>query len=161
MADREQLLLSRQDELLDQVEESLAAVDHRHLVSKKAAAAEAVASYRGGHKRAAQTLAASALTSVIHEDLGHRGPRSFTKARAKFREKHPEEVEMRQMTITALMWAMHRALRDLRSRAQGFCRNATLHGVDRQFSDRNALAGLMLLVGFLRELEIWHSRQYP
>jgi hypothetical protein len=119
-------------------------------------AAEAITAARCGHWSAAQALTACGVGPIVHETYGHR---LLADARKQFEKRNIDEATMQIIKVTLLELAAARALRRTQTVSpQGFNRNATQHGMREFFSESNAMAGMLLLVGWLRELKWWTDR---
>lgn len=115
-------------------------------------AAEAIAAARGSHWSAAQALAATGLTHVVQHI--HCFPH-ISEARKKFEERDFDNATMQVIKITLLELCSARALAKYEPGypPETFNRHASLHGERKSYSQANALVGLLLLVGWLREFK--------
>jgi len=150
--DRDRVLLANAETILGALDQVLGEATHSELVTTVDAAREAVAIYRGGHTRGAQTLAAATLGEVVE---GHFGFEKFSVARRAFENEQTCDAGLWSYRRVAIQTAIRAAI--LRSEEQGsaagFNRHLSVHGVSGdQFTPAHALAGLMLVVGALREL---------
>jgi hypothetical protein len=154
------LVEARRADILEDLEQCLIAVDHSTLAELRAAAAEAISADRAGFHRSAQALCASVLTSIIHGPLGAKEIRD---AHKDFAEAHPREAGISQLRLRSIYVAAEMALADynpLKDRPPHgrFNRHNSAHRVtEKQFTPRNSLVALMLVVPFLRELNYWLS----
>lgn len=117
-------------------------------------AREALTEGYEGHFPAAQALAACGIGQILHETWGWE---ILGRAFKTFKDKHREAktVQMVFMKVTLLQACTARALSNYNevSPDEGFNRHATQHGERAFFSASNALAAMLLLVGWLRELK--------
>lgn len=149
---------SRRQDILDDLERCLADVDHAEIAEERIAAEEAVQADRAGFHRAAQALCASVLTSVIHGALGEKETGA---AHKEFADQHPREAGISQMRLRAIFIVGEMALRGYdpvkdRPPHGRFNRHTTVHRITgKQFTRRNSLSALMLVVPLLRELNFW------
>jgi hypothetical protein len=157
--EREHVLRSDEPDVLHDLGACLDEITHSALRNFQQAGKEAVAAYRGGLPWASQALASAAISGAVHELFGED---TFADARERFEREHPSEEDMRLFRMRVLMWACARALRGTAEGLSGFNRHASLHGVfEDQYTEANALAVLLLLVGLLRELQPWFAREHP
>lgn len=154
-ADRSNVLLCRREEILDDLAAVLADVDEPSLQDVRESAAEAIASFRDGRHRAAQALAAVILTDIIHANLG----KKTSKALKMFEEQEPEEATIREHRLRSIFVVARGALATWWPLGRepvptDFNRHASLHRLKpEQYTEHNALVGLMLVVPFLREVD--------
>jgi hypothetical protein len=146
--EREAILLARESEILDDVDGALNRVQGDRLVHPRDLARAAAAAHRDGHHAAAQTLAAAALSALVHGF----GFQRFAQAREEWERDHPMEVDLFDVRITTLLQAFARALHHTDYARPGFNRHATQHGHVGQFTTQHALTAHLLLGGLLREL---------
>ena len=108
---------------------------------------------------AAQSLAACGLEPAAKLSFGMP---TLSQVRKQFERRNVDEVRATLMKITLLQMCTARALAqyDENSLPEGFNRHATNHGERACFSDANALAGMLLLVGWLREFR-WFADHHP
>lgn len=150
--DRDRVLLANAGPILEALDQAIGEATHPELSATADAAHEAVAIYRDGRIRGAQALAAATLSEVVE---GHFGFEKFSLARQAFENERPSDAGLWSYRRVAIQSAIHAAI--LRSEelgpAAGFNRHLSVHGVSGdQFRPAHALAGLMLVVGALREL---------
>jgi hypothetical protein len=120
-------------------------------------AAEAIAEAREGHFNSAQALAACGLGPVLHDAMGM----TFGRAFKKFSERNLDDATLELLKVAMLEVATAKALTNFEAvLPDGFTRHATQHGERSFFSQSNALSGLLLLVGWLREFK-WLSDNQP
>jgi hypothetical protein len=122
-------------------------------------AQEAIAAAHDGHMTAAQSLAACGLEPAARVSFGI--PR-LSAVRKRFETRNVDEVTATLIKVTLLQMCTAKALAqfDERMLPEGFNRHATQHGERACFSDANALAGILLLVGWLREFG-WFAAHHP
>jgi hypothetical protein len=155
-ADRSSLLLARREEILDDLEAVLGDVDGPSFQLARGSAEEAIAAFRDGHHRSAQALAAVILTDIIHARMG----KKTSKALKEFEEQEPEESNIRELRLRAIYVPARRALATWHPLGKApapddFNRHASSHGLtSQQYTHHNALAGLMLVIPFLREMDV-------
>lgn len=154
-ADRSNVLLRRREDILDDLDAVLADVDEPSLQHVRESAVEAIASFRDGHHRSAQALAAVILTDIIHANLGKRTSKALT----LFEEQEPEEATIREHRLRTIFMVARGALATWWPLGKApvptdFNRHASLHRMTpEQYTEHNAVAGLMLVVPFLREVD--------
>jgi hypothetical protein len=121
-------------------------------------AADALAAERDGHSPAAQALTAAGLGPIVHGAFGFE---QLGGAYKRFSKTDMEEATLRLMKMSLLQLCTARALTDTdRVAGPGFYRHPTQHGERSFFTPANSLAGLLLLVGWVRELK-WLSEKHP
>jgi len=156
-ADRDRVLVEHETEILEDFHECLAAVTHGELREEADLCGKALAAHRAGHPEAAHALTASVLSGLVHEKFGYK---HFSDARARFTEDDPNDVALSVVRLTALLQVFGRALHHTDyAPGPGFNRHATAHGHAGQYTQVNAIAAHMLLVGLLRELDFWFKRE--
>jgi hypothetical protein len=120
-------------------------------------AREAIAAARDGHLHAAQALAACGLGTVLEEIFGY--PR-LREAYEKFEVSDVERAGMTSLKLRLLEVCTAKALTNTRAASSAvFNRHGTQHGLRAFFSAANAMGGMLLLVGWLRELK-WFDEHY-
>jgi hypothetical protein len=121
-------------------------------------ASEAIAAARDGHWTAAQAVAACGLGRVLHATFGFS---TLGKAFKKFNARDVDEATMEILKVALLEVSTARALQNYGDvQPAGFNRHGTQHGERQFFSKANALEGLLLLVGWLREFK-WLAMNHP
>jgi len=123
-------------------------------------ARDAIAAARDGHMAAAQSLAACGLEPAVRLSFGMS---DLAAIRRDFETRNVDEVTGMLMKVTLLQMCTAKALTQFHrgdALPDGFNRHATQHGVRDCFSDANALAGMLLLVGWLREFR-WFADHHP
>jgi hypothetical protein len=153
--DRGAILVSRRTEVLDDLEAVLedaaaTAVDAQNTVREFATAA--IAAARDGHDATAQALAASTISFVVQEILGHV---KFSDARASMSEHDLQQAGIGQVRYLAIERATANPLAPTWEEPEGFNRHGTLHGKPEYYGKAEMLAGLLLLVAWVRELSWW------
>jgi hypothetical protein len=158
-SDTAAVLLARRDDVLDDAELCLSEVTDPELVVIRDGVEEAIRALRQGLVLAAQALGAVAFTSEIHELFG-----MGTKAsRKRMLEKDPEDVPLGQLRLRTIFIASAKALDEFRpDRAlpvrHEFNRHNSAHRLTRvQWSEANALSGIMLATSLLREMQYWYG----
>jgi hypothetical protein len=153
----EAILVSERDSVLTDLYNELERAGQVELAGFSAAAAfarEAIAAARDGHMTAAQSLAACGLEPAVRLSFGlpHLGG---VRTRFESSDVHAVRAELRKVTLLQMCTA-----KGLAMVPQGFNRHATQRGDRDAFSDANALAGLLLLSGWLREFR-WFADHHP
>jgi hypothetical protein len=162
-ADREDLLANEREAVLADLGAAIEAVGVVELEGFDAAAAfarDALAAAIDGHLTAAQSLAACGLEPAVKLSFGIE---NLGEVRKQFDKRDVEEVTLTLMKVTLLQMCTVKALAQYRSGEPlpvGFNRHATLHGERACFSDANALSGMLLLIGWLREFR-WFADHHP
>jgi hypothetical protein len=161
-ADREGLLAAERDVVLADLDTTMRGVGTVELAGFREASAfaqEAIAAAHDGHMTAAQSLAACGLEPAAR--VAFAIP-SLSQVRKQFERRNADEVRATLMKVTLLQMCTAKALApyDENSLPEGFNRHATNHGERAWFSDANALAGMLLLVGWLREFR-WFADHHP
>ncbi len=162
MPDREQrrlLLVARRGKILDDCEAATTASSE--LESQVHAdicrlALKSVLAARDGHDEAAQALAGSVLSSVIHEMLGFD---SQGAARRQF-EQTCSDAELRLFMLreAVLFGATARVFAKTSEGLPGFNRHATAHGQLNSFGPADMLEAIMLASAWLRETAFQHTQ---
>jgi hypothetical protein len=149
-AERDAVLVEHAAAILDDADRVLAEVTHPRLASLRDVASEGLRSYRVGVKRAAQALSAAAVSAVLADHLGET---EFRRARQRLTAAEARDLRDLRRVSVELALAAAIAVTHVEPPPEGFNRHLSAHGVDPdQYTDAHALAGLMLLVGVLREL---------
>jgi hypothetical protein len=162
---RYEILVDASADVLDDLEAALAQArgaevkGHAHACEF---ARETIAAARDGHWTAAQALAASGLGQVIHGMFGYPLFGGLGAARKKFSARDIDEATMTVLKVALLEVCTVKALTDIHRGAEPhlFNRHGTQHGDRRFFSQSNAVGGLLLLVGWIREFT-WLSEHRP
>lgn len=149
--DRGRALVSNEAEILEDLAAALEEATSPELADLAKSARQAVAAYRAGLRRPAQALAGAAITTVLAD---HFGEDNFAEARKRLAPRAPSAVDLRVARRAMLEWCLLAAIAlSYTDPPLGFNRHLTAHQVGPDhYTDENALAGLMLLVGLLREL---------
>ena len=158
-SDTTAVLLARRDDVLDDAAVCLSEVTDPDLVVIRDGVGEAIKALREGLALAAQALGAVAFTSEIHELFG-----MGTKAsRKRMLEQDPEDGPLGQLRLRTIFVASAKALDEFRpDRAlpvrHEFNRHNSAHRLTReQWSEANALSGIMLATSLLREMQYWYG----
>jgi hypothetical protein len=139
------------------LEACLAEVTHSDLSDDVGLRKKALRAQRNGHPEAAHALTASVLSGLVHEEFGFE---RFSQARERWTSDDPSEVELSVARLAALLQVFGRALHQTdHATGPGFNRHATAHGHPTHYTQANAIAAHMLLVGLLRELDFWFKRE--
>ena len=157
------VLAASSSDVLDHLAAVLAESDHTDVpnhADAHAFAAEALDAARDHHWTAAQTLPASWLGQVLHGVLNYPVLGGLGAAYKKFAGQDIEEVTLRALKLTMLEIATAKALTNMDIAGPGFNRHGTQQRDRAFFSKPNAIAGLLLLIGWLRELR-WLRDHHP
>lgn len=153
--EREQTLIEATDSIVSDAIELMADVTMEDLDFLAQCVVEVAESIRDGRARAAQALAASVLTELLQGILGHS---QLAAAREKYGEPW-EQKSIRLVRFALVTSTVPKAL-DRFYRQQGddvpvsFNRHAIVHGASPvQFTQSNALVGLLLVASLVRELQ--------
>jgi hypothetical protein len=162
--DRYSTLVSASDLVLDDLNAALdrarGAPIHGH-ADACAFAAEAIAAARDGHWSATQALAASSFSHVLHNVFGYPLFKGLGKAYGRFSQRDVDKATVTIFKLVVLELATARALIDIdKADRHPFNRHGTQHGGRTFFSQANALAGLLLVVGWIREFT-WTAERHP
>ncbi|GIK83208.1 MAG: hypothetical protein BroJett024_43130 [Alphaproteobacteria bacterium] len=149
---RAEILIRNRTEIITDIEQVLAEIEHPELAAHVEATREAIATYEGEHRSPAQSYAATTISDLVYDTFG---AKSFAAAKKKFRATDPiYDVGMSQLPLAAVGWSLAYALDRFSDAGPGFNRNLTLHFLGPHYSEANLLMSLLLLAGFLPELEI-------
>lgn len=158
---RVQALLGRATDVLYDVRATIEEVDHGRLVDNRVAALKACSAFLDGHFEAAQALAAVGISAIIHECFDM----SFRKAHEAFDDEDPMSRPMRSFRLFLVLERVARCLDQYYPATDDpvpgvFSRHASAHSISpQQFTRLNSLASLLLLAGFLREVDLLFKRQ--
>jgi hypothetical protein len=155
-AARNAVLVNREDDILEDMDSCLDGVTHTSTTEELRLARDAVSALRDGHPAAAQALAASVLSGLVHTAFAFK---RFADARARFTRDDPNEVSMRQFRLTAILHTFGRALAKTDEADPGFNRHASLHAHEGHYIREHAISALLLLVGVLREVDVLLNRR--
>ena len=125
-------------------------------------ASRAVAAARDGHFEAAQALAACGLGQILHVSFDYPLFGGLGKAHRDFKERDLERTGRVELKVAVLQTCTAKSLTNIEKAdpGGGFNRHATGHGTLSFFSTPNSLAGLILLVAWVRELK-WLADHHP
>ena len=152
---RESVLVTHGPTLVEDALECAKAVRHPELRFVGECVAEIAESIREGRPRAAQALAASVLTELIQGILGHRRlAEVHTKYDQPWGEQSIQLLRFALITST-IPKALSNFYRDSGDpMPSSFNRHAVAHGASPvQFTELNALVGLLLVTALTRELQ--------
>lgn len=152
----ERVLTARARDILADIDACIDGVTHRSMTEGLRLTREAVAAARDGHYVAAQALAGSVLTSLVHTTLGFE---RFKDARARFMRDDPDHVGLSVFRLTVTLRTLGRALTPTWEADPGFNRHASLHAHSGHYTPIHSLSALMLLAGVLREVDHQLNRQ--
>lgn len=150
---RDSVLIAREVDIVEDVEVSLDAVRLPELEAPVDALRESVATFRSGHHRASQALAAVTLGTLIHDTFGEA---KFADARRRFEALDPDEVPFDEARTAAVLRCVARSLQNTDIAGPGFNRHAAAHRLSAdQYTQPNAIASLMLVAAVLCEAAEW------
>jgi len=152
-ATRDKELLRHATLILEDLEAVLAEVESPYLGELKEGLSQAVVAYRAGLPMPAQAMAAAIVTTVLE---GHYGFEHFKNARQSFGEERPEAAGIWSSRRASVQWAIRMSILNQQHRPihGRFNRHLTAHDLDSgQYDEVNALTGLLLAGGSLRELQ--------
>lgn len=156
-ADRATVVLDRRNDILDDLKAVLDGVSDARLALAREVAEEAIAVACDGRFKTAQAASGVVFTDVIHANLGMK----TRKAVKLFEEKDPDDAFIREFRLRAIFVTAARALDKYypvpnKPPRREFNRHSTLHRITpEQYTELNAIAGLMLAVALLREIQDW------
>jgi hypothetical protein len=150
------VLARHRDAVLDDAMNILSAVAAPGLQEERTGAEEAIQCLRAGYPRAAQALSASVFTSTLFVAFPSM---KLADVRKRLADEDPMDSGMSQVRLHTIFVAGAPALADFDPAADGsisFNRHHTAHRMNaEQWTPRNALIGIMLVAGLLREFECW------
>jgi hypothetical protein len=153
---RIRLLLESKGLVIDDLRDCLSSVTRQEVDGHRSAAMAAIEAFADGHIAAAQALAASDISALINGTLGIR---TFGEARRSL-EGDPIESPLPSFRLQAVLDTVSRSLQEYYAHRgdpvpAAFNRHATVHSMSpEQFTEVNSLASLLLLVAFLKELDL-------
>lgn len=157
--ERGEVFLESSTEILEDSRSVLDAVDHRELQQLCRAAGQIADAIEAGVEMAAQALAASCLSDVINKKFGM----SFKRAQTDFTVEDPMKIPWARFRQAAVLGLVAEALENYWGDdpvPARFSRHASAHSVsEEQYNRENALAGLLLVTGFLMEAELLAQEQ--
>ena len=155
--DRVVKFLEARNEIVADLKDVLRGIDSPSLDSNVEACSKALDALAAGHPEAAQALAAADMSSLINGDPFSM---SFKVARDEFEAEDPMTVPWRSFRLFVVLGMVAHSLQPFYIQ-QGdpvpgqFSRHASAHTVDPlQYREENSLAGLLLLVAFLWEIDL-------
>jgi hypothetical protein len=152
---RTAILLNAQELVLEDLRECLADTDGEEIADHRDAAWRAIDAFASGHDAAAQALAASDLSALINGTLGL----SFHGAEQRL-QGDPMEASINafreQAVFNMVSLSLQRYYADRGDPVPAsFSRHATAHSIsNEQYTKINSLAALLLLVAFIKELDL-------
>lgn len=158
---RSEVLRARSAEILDDLEAVLAEVTAAELADPRRATDQAIAAFRAGLFVPAQATAAVVFSHFIAATLRRRTKTAL----ALFKEEDPKDATIYEFRLRAIYAAAAKALERYNPVPNtplrvNFNRHSSLHRVmPEQYTELNALVGLMLVVPLLRELDYWFKKQ--
>lgn len=153
--ERESVLVAYSPELVDDAGECARSVRHADLRFLGECVAEIADSIRAGRHRAAQALAASVLTELIQGILGHKKLAEVHSEYGKPWEEESIQLLRFALITSTIPVALSNFFRDNGDpMPSSFNRHAVAHGASPvQFTEVNALVGLLLVAALTRELQ--------
>ena len=147
---RFQVLLTREGDILDDIDEVLNEATHEDFGHLPSLARKAVAAQRAGHPEAGQALASAVITGVVEDTLGFD---RLGEARRRFHETDPIEGSMDSLPLRTILHTLGRALHRMDEAPPGFNRNSSLHCHPTQFTRVNATTSMLIMAGVFGELQ--------
>lgn len=160
--DRDQLLLGRRDEVVDDLDTLLDEIRNPRLRDIPAGLRASLKAYREGHSEAAQALTTVLFTALLHGPLRFKG---HGKARKNFGKAYPTDSTIEHFRLASITLAGEAALDDFnpmtcQPRSERYNRHASAHSYLReQYNDLAALVSLLLVMTLTRECEYWLTEQ--
>lgn len=155
------ILSERRDEILEDVERCLTEVGALDLQDERMAAERALAAFKDGHAEAAQALAAAAVTSAVEKEFGTR----LAAVRKEYSDRDPMQASIFRFSLVATLVMIANQVLALFEPHEDqiparFNRHASLHRVSPvQYTEVNALVGIMLVASLLRGFEALRARK--
>ena len=149
------VLLGAQELVVEDMRACLAEITSEDVAGHRTAAQQAIDAFEAGHVEAAQALAAAAISALINGTLGltfHRAEESL--------QGDPMEASIKAFRKRAVFNMVSISLqRYYADRGDpvpaSFSRHATAHSIsNEQYTKVNSLAALLLLVAFIKELDL-------
>jgi hypothetical protein len=159
--DRPNVLLAHRDDVLDDLATLLSEVTQPELAAQRLAVEQGIAAFRAGLFMPAQAMAAVVFTHYIAAHLRFRTKTALH----LFKDRDPKDATIYEFRLRAIYAAAAKALARYNPVTNtpvqsDFNRHSTLHRVmPEQYTDLNALVGLMLVVPLLREVDYWLRKQ--
>jgi hypothetical protein len=152
---RERILLESNFLVLEDLRASLADSSRPELADHRTAASRAIDAFADGHFEAAQALVASDISALTNGLLCM----DFAKAKGEMAGE-PMDSSLTEFRTTAVLDMVSRSFQKYYAHLgdpvpKAFSRHATAHSISpRQLTEVNSLASLLLLVAFIRELDL-------
>jgi hypothetical protein len=152
---RTAILLDAQELVLEDLRGCLAQTSGEEIADHRDAAGRAIDAFASGHDAAAQALAAADLSALINGTLGL----SFHRAEQRL-QGDPMEASINafreQAVFNMVSLSLQRYYADRGDPIPAsFSRHATAHSIsNEQYTKVNSLAALLLLVAFIKELDL-------
>jgi hypothetical protein len=156
-AELERILLKNQDEILEDLDTRLAETSHPNIEDILPLACQAIESFRADRPEAAQALATTLLTHIVHDRFNIT---RFAHAREEWQKEDPKDATLRLYRFKLILWSFARALHHTDHAAPGFNRHAAAghySNLAEQFTRVNSLQSLMLVTAVVRELHEWYT----
>jgi hypothetical protein len=159
MADRDAILIARASEVAVAAMDVLDHVDSGRLQPLKRAVTEAWASWEHGHLMAAQALATAALGTIVHDLLSYE---KFAELKHDWRGAEAlDERPLIEIRYGLLMCRTAVAVERTDIGLTGYNRHGSAHKIDpAQYTEANAMHGLMLVTAWARELQALDAREH-
>ena len=153
--DRESVLVAHGPTLIEDALECVKAIQHPELRFLGECVAEIAESIRDERHRAAQALAASVLTELIQGILGHKRLAEVHTTYGQPWEEQSIQLLRFALITSTIPKALSNFYRDKGNpMPSAFNRHAVAHGASPvQFTELNALVGLLLVTALTRELQ--------
>lgn len=151
-AERDAVLCAARSMIVADVNAVLDQCTHERIATLTLAGREASVTASEGRLLASQALSAAIVGEVLDK---HFGLSKFRDARERFKSELPDKVSMRFWRRASLQSALLAAiaLTWTDPPPDGFNRHLTAHGLSpEQYTEANALEGLLLVTGLIREL---------
>jgi hypothetical protein len=152
---RTRIVLDSKGVICDDLRDCLRGADRSELDAHRHAPGRAIDAFAAGHFESAQALAASDISALIGGTLGL----NFGAARKAF-EGDPMQQSINRFRQQAVFNMVSRSLqRYFADRGDpvptAFSRHATSHSIsDDQYTEVNSLSSLLLVVAFIKELDL-------
>ncbi len=152
------MLLAHRNDLAADMNECLAEITAASFLAERDAAVAAVAAFAAGHTQPSQALASSVFTSTLHQSFRDA---KTGRIRRELMEHEPEDVAFSRFRLQVIYVAAAQALAEFRpdvARPERlhFNRHNSAHRITAsQWTEANALSGLMLATSLLREIDHW------
>lgn len=150
--ERNEILVRNGERILEDVEGALELVTRPQFRECIDACREAIATWRSGHPKAAQSFAGTVLSDLVHRYLGQE---NFRRIRRSFEAIDPMQKPARRFGfyLVGRLWA--RAFDSFSGREDtGYNRAQSAHVLGDHFHEAHLLQALLLLAGLLCEFQM-------